>query len=120
MRVLRARNDHEHCGVAPEQELAVTRRNRARAQWQSLPVLRLCEPAQRRRAGGKGGRESMSHLPPRLEFPEPERYELSEPPQYRFELNRREFVQTLGAGLLISMVLPDVFGQRRGRPAEAS
>src|SRR5215813_6766053 len=62
----------------------------------------------------------MNDLTPRLQFPEPERYELSEPPQYRFELNRREFVQTLGAGLLITMVIPDVFAQRRGRAAEAS
>lgn len=62
----------------------------------------------------------MSDRSPRLEFPEPERYELSEPPLYTFELNRREFVQTLGAGLLISMVLPDVFAQRRGRTSEAS
>ncbi len=58
--------------------------------------------------------------PARLQFPEAERYELSEPPLYVFQLNRREFVQTLGAGLLISAVLPDVFGQRRGRASEAS
>lgn len=56
----------------------------------------------------------------RLEFPELERYELSEPAPYVFELNRREFVQTLGAGLLISIALPEVFAQRRGRPSEAS
>src|SRR4051812_23356928 len=56
----------------------------------------------------------------RVEFPEPERYELSEPPPYLFELSRREFVQTLGAGLLISVALPDIFAQRRGRPSEAS
>jgi isoquinoline 1-oxidoreductase len=56
----------------------------------------------------------------RLEFPEPERYELSEPTPYKFELNRREFVQTLGAGLLISVALPDIFAQRRGRPSDAS
>src|SRR5436190_17061437 len=62
----------------------------------------------------------MSQLARRLEFPEVERYELSEPPIYTFQLNRREFVQTLGAGLLISMVLPDVFGQRRGGRSEAS
>jgi CO/xanthine dehydrogenase Mo-binding subunit len=62
----------------------------------------------------------MNDFVPRLQFPEPERYELSEPSQYRFELNRREFVQTLGAGVLITMVIPDVFAQRRGRASEAS
>ncbi len=62
----------------------------------------------------------MKTIPPRVEFPEVERYELSEPLPYRFELNRREFVHVLGAGLLISVVLPDVLAQRRGRVAEAS
>ena len=56
----------------------------------------------------------MNHLPAALEFPEPERYELSEPPRYRFELNRREFVQTLGAGILLSVALPDLLAQSRG------
>ena len=30
---------------------------------------------------------------------EPERYELDEPPAYRFELDRREFVAVLGAAV---------------------
>jgi CO/xanthine dehydrogenase Mo-binding subunit len=51
--------------------------------------------------------------PTRLEFPEPERYELSEPPKYRFEVNRREFVQILGAGILVSVVAPG-WAQRAG------
>jgi isoquinoline 1-oxidoreductase len=37
------------------------------------------------------------------EFPEVERYELHAGPGYRFEANRREFVQVLGAGLLIAV-----------------
>ena len=49
----------------------------------------------------------------RLEFPEPERYELSEAPKYQFELNRREFVQILGAGVLVSVVAPG-WAQRAG------
>ncbi|MEW5978568.1 MAG: molybdopterin cofactor-binding domain-containing protein [Acidobacteriota bacterium] len=32
---------------------------------------------------------------------EPERYELAEPPRYRFDLDRREFLAVTGAGLLI-------------------
>src|SRR5687768_15072635 len=51
---------------------------------------------------------------PRDEFPELERYELSEPPRYVFELNRREFVGVLGAGLMVSVVLPGAFAQRAG------
>ena len=36
---------------------------------------------------------------------EPERYELTTPPAYRFEVDRREFFKFLGAGLLIVGVL---------------
>ncbi len=35
------------------------------------------------------------------EFPEVERYELRETGSYRFNVNRREFVQTVGAGLVL-------------------
>src|SRR5688572_20324796 len=53
----------------------------------------------------------------RLEFPEPERYELSEAPKYQFELNRREFVQILGAGVLVSVVAPGWAQRAGGEPA---
>ncbi len=43
---------------------------------------------------------------------EPERYELSEEPRYRFDLNRRAFVQILGAGLLVTVNGGVAFGQR--------
>ena len=49
-----------------------------------------------------------------LEFSEPERYELHEGLPYRFEVDRREFIQVLGAGLLISVALPGALAQRRG------
>ena len=44
--------------------------------------------------------------PPEIEI---ERYELNAPPQYRFELQRRDFFKTLGAGLLVACVLKDAF-----------
>ncbi len=50
----------------------------------------------------------------RAEFPEPERYELSEGPAYRFELSRREFTQVLGAGILISLAGTSIHAQRAG------
>src|SRR5262245_34362492 len=50
-----------------------------------------------------------------LEFTEPERYELHEGPFYHFEISRREFVQVLGAGVLISVAVPPAFAQRAGR-----
>src|SRR5688572_24240842 len=50
----------------------------------------------------------------REDFPELERYELSEPPRYVFELNRREFVGILGAGLIVSVVIPSSHAQRAG------
>jgi len=52
---------------------------------------------------------------PEQEFPEPERYELHEGPFYHFEISRREFVQVLGAGILISVAVPTAFAQRAGR-----
>jgi len=46
---------------------------------------------------------------------EPERYEFTEPPRYRFSLSRRAFVQSVGAGILITgFVDLSAFGQQRG------
>ena len=39
------------------------------------------------------------------EFTEVERYEFREGPAYRFEADRREFVQALGAGLMIAVAV---------------
>ena len=54
------------------------------------------------------------------EFPEPERYELREGAPYRFDLSRREFVQLLGAGILISLTGTVSFAQRAGRGASGT
>ena len=55
---------------------------------------------------------------------EPERYELAEGPLYSFDLDRRDFFRTLGAGLLVLCVVDSAEaqesgggGRRRGRPA---
>ena len=56
----------------------------------------------------------MNTYSTREDFPELERYELSEPPRYVFELNRREFVGILGAGLVVSVVVPSALAQRAG------
>src|SRR5262245_44430672 len=42
--------------------------------------------------------------------PEPERYELSAPPAYRFEVDRRQFFKFLGAGILIAGVVKGAHG----------
>lgn len=44
---------------------------------------------------------------------EPERYELSEPPRYRFDLSRRDFLGIAGAGLLIVATESDAEAQAR-------
>ncbi len=44
---------------------------------------------------------------------EHERYEFTEPPRYRFTLTRRAFVQSVGAGLLITVYAPDILAQQR-------
>jgi isoquinoline 1-oxidoreductase len=54
-----------------------------------------------------------------LETPEPERYELYEALPWRFEPDRREFVQLAGAGLLLSVLVPRALG-RVARPAADS
>lgn len=47
-------------------------------------------------------------------FLEPERYELTEGPAYRFEVARREFIQLLGGGVLLFSALGDAAGQESG------
>ncbi len=49
----------------------------------------------------------------REEF-EPERYELREPPAHEFTLNRREFAEVAGAGLLITVLGTAARAQRGG------
>lgn len=46
---------------------------------------------------------------------EPERYELREGPAYRFELDRRAFVQLLGTGLVVWLAAERTFAQESGR-----
>src|SRR4029450_12338673 len=55
---------------------------------------------------------------------EPERYELTEPPRYHFELQRRDFIKVLtalGGGLLVVAALPEhVEAQESGRAAQGA
>ena len=47
------------------------------------------------------------------EFDEVERYELREPKPYAFHADRREFVQTLGAGIMVAVAASRAEAQRR-------
>src|SRR6185295_6778407 len=47
--------------------------------------------------------------------PETERYELFEGPRYTFEVDRRDFVKTFGAGLLVLLVANKSAAQESGR-----
>lgn len=51
---------------------------------------------------------------------EPERYELSEPPAYHFDFDRREFMQVLGGGIAVLVVVPRVLAQESGRARRGS
>jgi isoquinoline 1-oxidoreductase len=59
---------------------------------------------------------------------DPERYELSEPRRYTFELERRDFMRLFGGGLVVMAAAPDLLAQESGRgrpqgqaaPAEVS
>jgi CO/xanthine dehydrogenase Mo-binding subunit len=55
-----------------------------------------------------------SNLEP-LEPVEPERYELSEPRRYSFELERREFMRLFGGGLVVIAAASDLLAQESGR-----
>lgn len=55
-------------------------------------------------------------LQPEIEV---ERYELSEPRRYLFELERRDFMRVFGAGLVIVAALPRLAAQESGRGAQA-
>lgn len=57
---------------------------------------------------------NMPHMP---EFEiEPERYEFFEGPRYQFEPDRRDFLQTVGGGIVVALILADsVSAQQQGR-----
>ena len=46
---------------------------------------------------------------------EPERYELYAEPHSQFLLDRREFFQVLGGGIVVCLVLGDALAQQPGR-----
>jgi CO/xanthine dehydrogenase Mo-binding subunit len=46
---------------------------------------------------------------------EPERYELSEPRRYTFEIERRDFMRLFGGGLLVMVAASDLLAQESGR-----
>jgi isoquinoline 1-oxidoreductase len=50
---------------------------------------------------------------------EPERYELTAPPMYRFQFDRREFFKFLGAGIVIVSVWKEAHGQESGSDKSA-
>ncbi len=56
---------------------------------------------------------------PRNETFEPDRFELFEPPLYRFEITRRHWLESLGAGWLLTCFAQDSSGQGRGESVEA-
>ena len=55
----------------------------------------------------------MNSKPQPDEFDEVERYELREPNRYRFQSDRRQFVHTIGAGIVVTVAARQVEAQRR-------
>ena len=51
---------------------------------------------------------------------EPERYELREEPRYRFEVDRRDFLKTLGGGIVVCLVAEVAGVARAQRPGGAA
>ena len=58
----------------------------------------------------------MSKQRPLCEMPiEPERYEISEPPAYRFDFDRREFLQLVGGGVAVLVTISPALGKEATR-----
>jgi isoquinoline 1-oxidoreductase len=53
--------------------------------------------------------------PPSYPSVEPERYELSEPRRYAFEVDRREFIRLFGGGIVVVVAASDLLAQESGR-----
>ena len=53
---------------------------------------------------------------PQDEAIELERYELDEPPPYRFDFTRRHFVKLFGTGIAVVLAAPDASSQETGGP----
>src|SRR5262245_47620154 len=116
MRLLRAGHDPDNCRAAATESKTEPGASRRSFEREPLPMLWLHEHPQSRSARGttrEGG--PMKTALRDFEFTEPERYEQYEGPFYHFEISRREFVQVLGAGLVISVAVPSAFAQRAGR-----
>ena len=60
----------------------------------------------------------MSKQPNLEGFDEVERYELREPRRYSSQADRREFVQSLGAGLMVAVAVSRTEAQRRSARRE--
>src|SRR5215472_3392830 len=82
--------------------------NRRRCPTRSGRAGRSCNGRagdKRARGGQPMSEKSFVRIAPRVV--EPERYELEAPSPYHFELRRRDFFKTLGAGLLVVCVMKD-------------
>src|SRR6202521_4498594 len=107
MRLLHLRNDYDG-GIAVEGQARFIRcRDRPIDGGQHLP---LWNPATHCVGDTKGGEshERVQAMSKDLNFEssfEPERYELTAPPTYHFDVDRREFFRFLVAGVLIVCVL---------------
>ena len=69
--------------------------------------------AERRCIGSRNPQSAIRN--PQLCLEEIDYDELLEPIRFSFAIDRRSFVQMLGAGVLITAIGAPVFGQRRGR-----
>src|SRR5579863_5430569 len=114
MRLLHLWDDHVRRRVLAETQEPIRRGNHSLHGRQRLPLRR--EPTHRGRDQGRRKNTSRSSQMKALdEFQiEAERYELSEPLPYQFDLDRREFFKLLGGGLVVLCFVAPVLGQESG------
>src|SRR5271169_541844 len=111
MRLLHVRDDHDGCFAPAREPEPIRGRHLAFYGRQHMPLWNTSTDRGRDPKGGEGpesfheGVRPMSGKP-NFQIPlEPERYELTASPVYRFEVDRRVFFKFLGAGILIVGVL---------------
>src|SRR5712692_4097196 len=107
MRLLHLRHDHDRRCPGEYESQPLRSRNLSIYGRQHLPLRNAPQDRGRDPKSGQGdlGVRPMStraHLPDDIE---PERYELTAPPTYHFQVDRRDFFKFLGGGILIVSAL---------------
>src|SRR5688500_18699505 len=118
MRLLHVRYDHVGPGALAQNTAPFRAADRRGDGWEHLPVWNVFADRGRNFQGRKGRCSVKSQFDFEPGF-EPERYELDAAPAYRFNLGRRTFFKSVGAGIVVALMVERALaqqesGRRRG------